>query len=58
MLICKSCKKEVCSTINDKCEDCYYSWEGLYLSDKIGLTIMISLPIIVFIGIMLMAVIK
>ena len=27
-LICKQCTKEVYRTINDKCTDCYYSWEG------------------------------
>ena len=40
MLICKKCKKEVYSTINDKCFDCYYNWEGLDLSFKISLIIL------------------
>jgi len=34
MLKCTWCKKEVYATINDKCSDCYYSWEGLPLIDK------------------------
>lgn len=47
MLICKRCKKEVYSTINDKCSDCYYNWEGLLpLGYKIAIILMISLYII------------
>jgi len=42
-MICKKCKKEVYSTINDKCIDCYYFWEGMPLSFKILIIILIIL---------------
>jgi len=48
MLICNRCKKETYSTINDKCSDCYYNWEGLNLSFKIGIIILAILFTIQF----------
>jgi hypothetical protein len=47
-MICKSCKKEIYSTINDKCSNCYYDWEGLDLSFKISLIILAILFLIQF----------
>ena len=47
-MICKRCKKEVYSTINDKCSDCYYNWEGLNLFFKIGIIILAILFTIQF----------
>lgn len=48
MLICKRCKKEVYSTINDKCSKCYYNWEGLDFSFKISIIMLIVLFLIQF----------
>jgi hypothetical protein len=48
VLFCKKCKKEVYSTINDKCSNCYYNWEGLDLSFKIGIIILVILFAIQF----------
>lgn len=42
-MICKKCKKEVYSTINEKCTDCYYLWEGMPLNMKIGIILLIIL---------------
>ena len=36
MLKCKRCKKEVYSTIEGRCETCYYSWCGLSIEAKIA----------------------
>jgi len=47
-MICKRCKKEVYSTINDKCSDCYYNWEGLDLSFKNGIILLAILFVIQF----------
>ncbi len=35
MLICKQCKKEIYSTINDKCYSCYNYQKQFELTDKI-----------------------
>jgi hypothetical protein len=48
MLKCKLCKKEVYSTINGSCSNCYYSWEGLPLTDKILIVVFISGSCIIF----------
>ena len=53
---CKWCKKEVYSTINDKCEDCYYLWEGQDLIIKISVLLLAGLEL--FIILIILRIIK
>jgi hypothetical protein len=46
--LCKKCKKETYSTINNKCVNCYYDWEGLESIDKFIIIAMINIIIIEF----------
>ena len=44
---CKWCKKEVYSTINNKCENCYYLWEGQNLITKINVLLLVGVEMFI-----------
>lgn len=50
---CKSCKREVYSTINDKCYNCYYKWEASPFWDKTFI-IFISIALVLIIALELL----
>jgi hypothetical protein len=56
MLKCKYCKKEVWATINESCHNCYYAWEVFPLSDKIGMIILILIPISILVLLAIMVI--